>query len=92
MGDNEIYSKVVQWIRKDIYLPVKIDFYDPDGQLLKTSTAEDLQKVDGYWTPMKSTMHNVQTDHKTVMMVDRVQYDKELPANLFSKTSLEKGH
>jgi len=90
-GENEIYSKVVQWIRKDIYLPVKMDFYDPDGKLLKTSIAEGLKQIDGYWTPTKTTMHNVQIDHKTVMKVDKVQYNKKLPENLFSKTSLEKG-
>ena len=90
-GENEIYSKVVQWIRKDLYLPIKIDFYDPKGKLLKTSISEDLKKIDGFWTPMTSTMHNVQLDHKTIMKIDKVQYNKKLPGNLFSKTSLEKG-
>ena len=90
-GENEIYSKVVQWVRKDIYLPVKMDFYDPDGKLLKTSLAEELKQVDGYWTPMRTTMHNVQIDHKTVMKVDKVTFNQKLPDNLFSKTSLEKG-
>ncbi len=90
-GDSEIYSKVVQWIRKDIYLPVKMEFYDPKGDLLKISTAEDLKKIDGFWTPMTSVMNNVQIDHKTVMTIEKVQYNKKLPPNLFSKTSLEKG-
>ena len=90
-GENEIYSKVVQWIRKDIYLPVKMEFYDPKGDLLKVSKVEKIEQVDGYWTPMRSVMHNVQIDHKTVMEIQKVQYNLDLPEKIFSKTSLEKG-
>lgn len=90
-GADPVYGKVKQWVRKDIYLPIKVEFYDPDLKLLKISSAEDIQQVDGYWTPMKTTMHNVQIDHKTVMKVDRVTYNQNLPAKLFSKSSLEKG-
>ncbi len=88
---NPVYGKVKQWVRKDICLPIKVEFYDLDQKLLKVSSADDIEKIDGYWTPMKSTMHNVQIDHKTVMTVDRVQYNQKLPAKLFSKTTLEKG-
>jgi hypothetical protein len=89
--DNPLYSKVVQYVRKDIYIPVKMEFYDLDGKLLKVSTVEDLKKIDGYWTPVRSVMHNVQIDHKTVMQIDQVAYDEKIPEKVFSKTYLERG-
>ncbi|MCP4634044.1 MAG: outer membrane lipoprotein-sorting protein [candidate division Zixibacteria bacterium] len=85
------YGKVVQWIRKDIYVPVLMKFYDPDGKFLKESKAVEINQVDSYWTPMKTVMHNVQIDHKTVMEVKNINFNKKLPDKIFTKTYLESG-
>ena len=90
-GAGSPYGKIVQWIRKDIYVPVKIDFYDEKGRLLKTSLASQLKKIDAYWTPMVTEMHNVQIDHKTVMTIEKIKYDVEIPGKVFSKANLEQG-
>lgn len=88
---DALYSKVIQWVRKDIYVPVKIEFYDEKGAHLKTSQVLEMKQIDGYWTPIKSVMHNIQIDHKTMMLLDDVQFDKKLPDQLFTRSSLEKG-
>jgi len=90
-GTGSPYSKIVQWIRKDIYVPVKIDFYDEKGKLLKVSRATQLKKVDTYWTPIVTEMHNVQIDHKTVMTIEKIKYDVDIPGKVFSKSNLEQG-
>lgn len=90
-GKDALYSKVIQWVRKDIYVPIKMEFYDKKGKILKVSKVLELKKIDGYWTPVKSVMHNVQIDHKTVMKLDKVEYDRKLSGKIFSKTNLEKG-
>jgi len=38
---------------------------------------------------MKVEMHNVQSNHKTVMT--KVEYDTDIPDRYFTKTHLEKG-
>ena len=90
-GSESPYGKIVQWIRKDIYVPVRIDFYDDKGKLLKISRATRLKKVGKYWTPMVNEMHNVQIDHKTVMTIEKIKYDVDIPAKIFSKSNLEQG-
>jgi len=90
-GGDALYSKVIQWIRKDIYVPIKMEFYDEKGKFLKESKVLELKKNDGYWTPIKSVMHNVQIDHKTIMSIEKVAFDKKIPDNTFSLTNLEKG-
>jgi len=90
-GTGSPYGKIVQWIRKDIYVPVKIDFYDEKGKLLKVSRATQLKKIDTYWTPIVTEMHNVQIDHKTVMTIEVIKYDVDIPAKVFSKSNLEQG-
>jgi len=89
--ESSLYGDVVKFVRKDNYVPIRVDFYDKSGKLLKRSTVLDLQKIQGNWTPMKMRMHNVQTNHKTVMTVKKVEYDVKIPDKIFSKTNLEKG-
>ncbi len=89
--ENSIYGDVVKFVRKDNYVPIRVDFYDPKGELLKRSRILDLKLIEGNWTPMKVEMHNLQTDHKTVMTVTKVEYDQEIPARYFTKAHLEKG-
>jgi len=89
--DTSLYGKVVQWVRKDNWVPIHMDFYDKSGQLLKKSRVIDLQDIDGNWTPMKMEMLNVQTRHKTVMTVNKVEYDTEIPDRYFTKSHLARG-
>lgn len=89
--DGAQYSRRVQWIPRDIWVPIKIEFYDKRGDLLKVNSVERLEEVQGYWTPMKSTMKNEQTGHATRLEVQRIQYDGNLPDALFTTRFLETG-
>ncbi len=48
------YSKRVLYIRRDILLPTKIDFFDKRGRLLKTAILGGFKKIDGIWTITRS--------------------------------------
>ncbi len=89
--ETSLYGDVVKFIRKDNYVPIKVDFYDKSRKLLKRSKVLDLKKIKGNWTPMKMRMHNVQSNHKTIMTVTKVEYDVKIPNKTFTKTNLEKG-
>ncbi|MCF7915967.1 MAG: outer membrane lipoprotein-sorting protein [Spirochaetaceae bacterium] len=85
------YSKRIQWIAKDIWVPMKVDFYDQDGKLLKTLTVERLEKVQGIWTTINTTIENHQTGHATELNVQKLVYNEELPDNLFTTNFLRTG-
>jgi outer membrane lipoprotein-sorting protein len=89
--DESMYGKVVQWVRQDNFVPIKVDFYDKSGDLLKQSEVLDLQNIGGNWTPMKMQMHNVQINHKTLMTIEEVEFDTEIPDRYFEKSYLERG-
>ncbi|MEW6666937.1 MAG: outer membrane lipoprotein-sorting protein [Thermodesulfobacteriota bacterium] len=62
------YGKRIAWVRKDIFFPLKIEFFDPRGRLLKVQTNHDLINLEGtVWTAKKYMMANNRPDHKTVM-------------------------
>ena len=89
--DAAQYSRRVQWVPRDIWVPVRIEFYDKRGNLLKVNSVEKLEQVQGYWTPVKSVMKNEQTGHATHLEVQRIRYDGNLPDALFTTRFLETG-
>jgi outer membrane lipoprotein-sorting protein len=55
------YSKLVTWIDQRYMSPLKIDYYDRKGELLKTLTFEDYKSYGKYFRANKLTMVNHQT-------------------------------
>ncbi len=85
------YSRVVTWIRKDIFVPVRGEYYDRHGKLLKELKVVRLEKIDGHWTATRAVMTNVQKHHKTLLEVTRAEYNKPLSDDLFTRAALERG-
>lgn len=65
-GADVDYSRLVVWVRKDNYVPSRVEFYKK-GRLLKVMTNEKGERIEGFWVPQKVVMENVQTGHKTLM-------------------------
>ncbi|MCK5153441.1 MAG: outer membrane lipoprotein-sorting protein, partial [Spirochaetales bacterium] len=59
------YSKTISWISKEMLLPVYIEMYDRQGKLVKKLTTENIEMIQGHWTPIVTKMENVQTGHST---------------------------
>ncbi|HKK48718.1 MAG TPA: outer membrane lipoprotein-sorting protein [Alkalispirochaeta sp.] len=89
--DTSQYSRLVQWVDRERWLPLKIEFYDKDGELLKVNSVSRVERVQGYWTVINNTMENVQTGHRTELAIQRFQYDENLPNSLFTTNFLETG-
>lgn len=87
--DNSVYGKRVSWIHPQTLLPLRVDFYDKAGEPIKRSVVHRMEKVQGYWTIMDSTMTDLETGHRTRLEVGRIAYDRNLPAELFSREVLE---
>lgn len=85
------YSRRLQWVAKDIWVPLKVEFYDKSEEHQKTLTVEQLEQVQGIWTPMVSVMENVQSGHSTRLEVQRIRYDEDLNPDLFSTNFLRTG-
>ncbi|MDA8085913.1 MAG: outer membrane lipoprotein-sorting protein [Nitrospiraceae bacterium] len=79
----------LSWIDKKTYLPLKEQYYDKRGQLLKVFTADEIKTVKGFPTITKRTMKNVQSGHSTQVIFEKADYNLGLPGNLFSERFLK---
>lgn len=89
--EDYMYSKIISWIMKDNLIGLKREFYDENGDLLKTLTIHEYDQVDGYWTILKTEMKNVQKNHKTVMEFTNVQFNQGIPDSRFTERSMTMG-
>ncbi|QEN05967.1 outer membrane lipoprotein-sorting protein [Thiospirochaeta perfilievii] len=90
LNDSQ-YSYRVSWIRKDNFVPIKMELYDSNKELLKVMKVLDLQNIDGFWTPMEVVMENVQTEHKTILSIKKVEFDKGVNPKVFTQSYLSSG-
>jgi len=86
-----MYSKIVRWIRQDVLLAVKIEFYDKSGALMKTLSVSEIRKQDDIWTVFKMHMDNKQEKHQTILEFTKVAYNTGVKDNLFKVATLERG-
>lgn len=84
------YSKIRIWVNQENYVALKLEFYDLQGDLLKTLTNDSIVDLDGQWTPQKITMENVQKNTMTVLELVEIQYNQQIPDQVFTTRNLEK--
>ncbi len=86
-----MYSKTVTWVIKDKWIGMKKEFYDQDGDHLKTLSVERYDKIDGYWVILHSEMHNVQKDHRTIMNLKNVEINIGIDDGMFTERMMKRG-
>ncbi|WP_020405590.1 outer membrane lipoprotein-sorting protein [Hahella ganghwensis] len=85
------YAKQIVWLEKKRYQPLKTEFYDRKGALLKTLYLEDYQQyLDQYWRAHKLTMVNHQTGKSTVLTIQDLQFRVGLNEKDFNVATLKR--
>ena len=82
--DDIDYSKMKMWVRKNDYMPLKMEFYDQDKKLLKVMTNKNITNIDGHITPKKITMKNQQKGTKTILNLEKIEFNIEIPQRVFT--------
>ncbi|MCO6431158.1 MAG: outer membrane lipoprotein-sorting protein [Deltaproteobacteria bacterium] len=87
--DDSIYGKQVHWVKKQGFLPIRADYYEKDGTLLKRIFYRDLRdtsKITYAWTIV---VENVKDSHRTELRREWLLIDTGLPEHLLSTRQLE---
>lgn len=77
------------WSIRDDYVMLEQQFWDQDGELVKTFTTLEIEIMDGRTVASKMRMQQVdRPDEWTEMRVDSTKFNVDLPANLFTLSNL----
>ena len=86
------YPKRRAWIDKEYLLPTKEELYAKSGKLLKTSTMEEIKRVQGRWFPSRFVFKDElkRNSKGTEWVIDDIKFDVDIPDSRFSKSKLRK--
>lgn len=85
------YTKQVAWIDKEMYQPLKIEFYDRKRSLLKTLTQHEYKKyLNKYWRPARLEMVNHQTGKSTTLLWKSYKFKNGFRKRDFDRNSLKR--
>lgn len=82
------YSRAIGWVDQESHLIVRADYFDQEGEWIKTYRAREVKQIDGVWTPTRYSMHNRRVDHRTDVEVVEVRYGVPLAAERFDPEAL----
>lgn len=87
---NPSYPKMVVFIRKSDFYPIKIDYFEDDDYVEKTLFMDNIKNIEGVPTAMKMTMKNRSEGTETIMETISITYEWEPPDNFFTERELKK--
>lgn len=89
--EDYMYSKTITWIIKDKWVGVKKDFYDEDGDHLKTLKVVKSEDIKGFTIITHTEMNNVQKEHKTIMKLTNVKINTGIRKSKFTERIMTRG-
>ncbi|MHC4544617.1 MAG: outer membrane lipoprotein-sorting protein [Planctomycetota bacterium] len=76
-------------IDRKTYVPLKMEYYDKDNKLYRIIESKKIEKIQGFWTVVKSVVTNLKTGNKTEMEFSDIKYNIKLQ-NIFEERYLHR--
>jgi outer membrane lipoprotein-sorting protein len=84
------YSYGRMWVRKDLWLAEKIEYYDQYQELIKVINLSEFDEIDSNRLARRIEVENVQKGSRTVLKMLEVEFDPELDPNIFTTRYLQR--
>ncbi len=82
------YQKVIAFVRKSDFIPLRVRFYDKSGDLEKTLFAEELAQTDDDTTYIRRMSLHAESGGYTRIEISGLDTDVDLPDSLFDREEL----
>ena len=81
------YTSSTMWVRKDNYVLARIDNFNKD-KLIRRILYTDAENISGIWTPRTVEVFDITKDSRTVLKLDKVEYNVPLKDEAFTRDAL----
>lgn len=82
-NDHHHYSRIIIWVSKDTFLPLRRDFYDGSNTLWKRQLYERITIINGLSMPFRIRMLDLKAKTSTELNVIEANFDIKLPDEMF---------
>jgi len=84
-----VWGKLMYWARTEDNLPVREEYYDDRGKLVRTLTLAKFKKMDDRVIPTELTITKADNPkERTTIVYEKVLYNRQIPSELFNRDSL----
>jgi hypothetical protein len=88
---SDLYLRILTWVSRVTFLPVRVEYFDRNGDLLKVGRFGDVRFVKGIPTPFALGMENLRTGHSTAVQLLEADFDRPFDCALFTERGLWRG-
>jgi outer membrane lipoprotein-sorting protein len=91
--DRMGYDRQLAWIGKQDFVLRKAEYYDEDDKLFKQMITSDVRQIDPSgkkYIATRMEMSNMQNGRKSVMTIDKIQYNPDVKDDYFTLGYLER--
>jgi hypothetical protein len=86
-----VYGKLILWLRVGDYVPLRQEFFDEGGTLLKTLHYGDVRQFNDRAIPARWRLVNgIEKGHTTELKIIEARFNLPLPRELFTQRRLER--
>ncbi len=87
-----VWGKILVYVRVSDYAPMKYEYYDERGKLIRVMTMSKIKKIGRRAYPTVWTMVPKNKEgRETVIIVDEIKFDVPIDKNIFSLSNLKRG-
>ncbi len=85
------YTQSLLWIRQDNYVAIQIENYKKE-LLVRRAKYSDIQNVQSIWTPQTIEMFDAQRRSRTILKIEKLQYNIPMKDEDFTIQALQRGN
>lgn len=82
------YSKIIVYIDKTHFYPVRMEYFDDDKVYFKNATYK-YKKKGKYWYAEEVLMTNIKKDHSTKILLTEIEFDTGISDDVFTVENLK---
>jgi outer membrane lipoprotein-sorting protein len=86
-----VWGRIVYWVRKGDFMPLKEEFYSERGELVRTMTFSDVKNIGGRTIPTRWELRPAdKPGNTTTFVIKSASYDEPIADEIFTQRNLQK--
>ncbi|MEO0162517.1 MAG: outer membrane lipoprotein-sorting protein [candidate division WOR-3 bacterium] len=87
-GHISEYARVNLYVRKDDFFPVKSEFFNKKGMMIKQMEIPKTEKIKEYLIPKNYVMQDLRSGNRTEIVLEEIKVDTGLKDEIFTERNL----
>ena len=83
-----VWGKIVYTLLESSLVPLRVDYYDEEGDLARVMTFSDVRKVKDRRIPFRLRLQPADRDEYTEVVYEKLELDVPIPSRMFSPQAL----